>query len=246
MNTKTTVPTYREHSKPMYSIINAYSNNDLEIFDKKVRYTYSNTPVTYIAEPKVFGVGITIRYENGVLVYITSRGDGATGLDITHNLPNIKQLPIKLLGDDWPSVIEVQGDVFISKTLFTDLNNQSKKQYDSRTDSLVTDLLMGRVTKITTTQRLDLFIYGVGEVSDDKILPNTHHEIINKFSNWGLPTNNNTRLVESVADMCDYFKVLKKFSTELPYELDGIVYKVNEITEHDIMSDVIITRKFLH
>ena len=107
-------------------------------------------------------------------------------------------------------MIEVRGDVFISKALFSDLNNQSKKQYDCRADSLVADLLMGRVTRITATQRLDLFIYGVGEVSDDKTLPDTHHDIINKFSNWGLPTNNNTRLVESVADMCDYFRALKK------------------------------------
>lgn len=225
-----------KHAVPMFSLENAFNQDDLVDFERKVndKLTAENIaeelPIAYAAEPKMDGLAINIRYESGKLVQAATRGDGSIGEDVTHNIRTIRSVPLELLGEGWPSVLEVRGEIFMSKTVFNQLNEISLQKAEkpfANPRNAAAGTLRQLDPKIASQRQLSLYLYGWGEISDDWSLPALYHKAIEQFNAWGLPTNPDAKVVYGAKGMADYYDQLQAKRQELPYEIDGIVYKVD-------------------
>jgi DNA ligase (NAD+) len=230
-----------KHAVPMYSLDNAFIQDDLVDFDRKVREKLSMPAssdedlIAYAAEPKMDGLAINIRYESGQLVQATTRGDGLVGEDVTHNVRTIRSIPLQLFGSGWPDVLEVRGEIFMSKAIFNHLNEISLQKGDkpfANPRNAAAGTLRQLDPKIAAQRQLSLYLYGWGEISTDWMLPALYHQTIEQFKKWGLPTNPNSEVVFSAAGMADYYIKLQSQRPDLPYEIDGIVYKVDNLESH--------------
>ncbi len=224
------------HAAPMFSLSNAFSQDDLVEFDRKVLEKLNlEEAIEYAAEPKIDGLAINIRYENGKLVLAATRGDGVVGEDVTHNIRTIRSVPLQLLGSGWPRVLEVRGEIFMSKSVFKCLNEQAvlagEKPFANPRNAAA-GTLRQLDPSIAAQRKLSLFLYGWGEISLDNTLPKQYHKVIEQFKQWGLPINADARVVTGAQGMSDYYDLLYAKRTELPYEIDGIVYKVDLISHH--------------
>ena len=230
------------HAVPMFSLSNAFTQDDLVDFDRKVREKLPELPVTlpicYAAEPKIDGLAINIRYENGKLTQAATRGDGVVGEDVTHNIRTIRSVPLQLLGEGWPSILEVRGEIFMSKGTFKMLNEQavaSSEKPFANPRNAAAGTLRQLDPNIAAQRHLSLFLYGWGEISDERALPKHYHQVIERFSQWGLPTNTDAQVVKGAQGMAEYYDALYAKRSELPYEIDGIVYKVDDISVHRLL-----------
>ncbi|MCF6345380.1 MAG: NAD-dependent DNA ligase LigA [Thiomicrorhabdus sp.] len=224
------------HAAPMFSLSNAFSQDDLVEFDRKVLEKLSLDGATeYAAEPKIDGLAINIRYENGTLVLAATRGDGTIGEDVTHNIRTIRSVPLRLQGSGWPSVLEVRGEIFMSKSVFKRLNEQAvatgEKPFANPRNAAA-GTLRQLDPSIAAQRQLSLFLYGWGEISSEHGLPKQYHKVIEQFKQWGLPTNADARVVIGAQGMSEYYDLLYAKRADLPYEIDGIVYKVDLISHH--------------
>ncbi len=230
------------HAVPMFSLSNAFTQEDLVDFDRKVREKLpelsAESPVFYAAEPKIDGLAINIRYEHGKLIQAATRGDGVVGEDVTHNVRTIRSVPLQLLGDDWPDVLEVRGEIFMSKSTFKALNEQAvvagEKPFANPRNAAA-GTLRQLDPSIAAQRNLSLFVYGWGEISEDNTLPKQYHQVIQQFQQWGLPTNADAEVVQGAQGMANYYESLYAKRAALPYEIDGIVYKVDDISTHKIL-----------
>ncbi len=239
------------HAVPMFSLSNAFSQNDLVEFDRKVlekliaedalEQTSEQIVVhdiAYAAEPKIDGLAINIRYENGKLVLAATRGDGVVGEDVTHNVRTIRSVPLQLLGSGWPSVLEVRGEIFMSKAVFNRLNEEAVAAGDkpfANPRNAAAGTLRQLDPSIAAQRKLSLFLYGWGEISSESTLPKQYHKVIEQFKQWGLPTNADAKVVIGAQGMADYYDSLYAKRAGLPYEIDGIVYKVDHIPSHKVL-----------
>lgn len=220
------------HAVPMYSLENAFSQEDLESFEARILERVTLNAIDYAAEPKMDGLAINLRYEGGVLKQATTRGDGTTGEDVTHNVRTIQSIPLKLLGKEWPQVLEVRGEVFMSKRTFEQLNQSQLAKGDkvfANPRNAAAGTLRQLDPKIVAKRRLSFYVYGWGQISDDWPQPSHYDQTMAHFKAWGLPTNPEAQVVTGKAGMQDYYDALLQKRSELPYEIDGIVYKVNQI-----------------
>lgn len=230
-----------KHAVPMYSLENAFNQDDLMDFERKINNKLiaenilQDSPIAYAAEPKMDGLAVNIRYESGQLVQAATRGDGFVGEDVTHNIRTIRSVPLELLGEGWPSVLEVRGEVFMSKAVFNELNEASLKRIEkpfANPRNAAAGTLRQLNPKIAAQRPLSLYLYGWGEISNDWSLPALYHQVIEQFKIWGLPTNPDAKVVYGVSGMADYYDHLQTKRKELPYEIDGIVYKVDVLAYH--------------
>jgi DNA ligase (NAD+) len=230
-----------KHAVPMFSLENAFNQDDLVDFERKVNdkliaeKVTGELPLAYAAEPKMDGLAINIRYEGGKLIQATTRGDGSTGEDVTHNIRTIRSIPLELLGEGWPAVLEVRGEIFMSKAVFNQLNEISLQKAEkpfANPRNAAAGTLRQLDPKIASQRQLNLYLYGWGQVSDDWSLPTLYHKTIEQFKTWGLPTNPDAKLIYGAKGMADYYDQLQAKRTELPYEIDGIVYKVDVLAYH--------------
>ena len=224
------------HAVPMFSLDNAFNQDDLVDFERKVVEKLETNDIAYAAEPKMDGLAINIRYEQGELVQATTRGDGSVGEDVTHNIRTIRSIPLKLLGDDWPEILEVRGEIFMSKTVFNQLNtlaHESGEKPFANPRNAAAGTLRQLDPKIVAKRQLSLYLYGWGEISSDWSLPDCYHKAIEQFKVWGLPTNPDAQVVIGAQGMSDYYEKLQAKRLDLPYEIDGIVYKVDELSKHE-------------
>lgn len=223
------------HAMPMFSLSNAFEQADLESFQKSNLKLLSTLKTEYSAEPKMDGLAINLRYQAGLLIQATTRGDGTVGEDVTHNVRTIKRIPLKLKGTEWPEVLEVRGEVFMSKKTFHHLNQlqleKSEKAFANPRNAAA-GTLRQLDPKIAAGRQLSFYVYGWGEISADWTLPLLYSDVIEQFKAWGLPTNPDSAVVQGTAGMQDYFESLLLKRPELPYEIDGIVYKINDIASH--------------
>ncbi|MBO1925156.1 NAD-dependent DNA ligase LigA [Thiomicrorhabdus sp. 6S3-12] len=227
-----------KHAVPMFSLDNAFSQDDLQDFERRVqdRLKISSPQIDYIAEPKMDGLAINIRYENGCLKQATTRGDGVTGEDVTHNIRTLNSVPLQLLGDNWPQILEVRGEVFISKKDFAQINEHQMAKGDkafANPRNAAAGTLRQLDPRIAAQRKLSFFLYGWGEISRDWPQPETYNETLQQFRIWGLPTNPETKLVVGAVGMGDYYQRLLEKRDSLDYEIDGIVYKVNQINWYE-------------
>ncbi len=228
------------HKLPMASLDNAFSQDEMEQFDKRivdmVMHKVSDTnkiPIEYVVEPKLDGLALTVLYVDGVLKRGATRGDGLSGEDVTINIRTIPSIPLRLQGDNIPHSLEVRGEVFISKKDFEKLNNsqqlKGEKMFANPRNAAAGSLRQLDST-ITATRPLSFISYGVGvlESEDDTQIYNTYSQLIAQLSIWGIPISTESRVVEGVSEIINVFDDLAERREALPYEIDGVVYKVND------------------
>ncbi|BCN93393.1 DNA ligase [Thiomicrorhabdus immobilis] len=224
------------HAVPMFSLDNAFSQEDLMDFQRRVKERLNaQGEIEFSAEPKMDGLAINIRYEKGQLIQATTRGDGLVGEDVTHNIRTIHSVPLHLLGDGWPEILEVRGEVFMSKKVFNQLNSEyitrGEKPFANPRNAAA-GTLRQLDPKIAAQRKLSLYLYGWGQISDDWQLPDTYDAAIACFKTWGLPTNPDAQVVKGAQGMSEYYEMLIEKRASMPYEIDGIVYKVNALNTH--------------
>ena len=219
------------HTLPMLSLDNVFDTDALQAFDKRVRnWLNASITQTYVAEPKLDGLAISLRYENGVLVYAATRGDGAIGEDVTANVRTIQTVPLTLIGHDAPPVVEIRGEVIISKSGFANLNRDQiadgKKPFVNPRNAAAGSLRQ-LDSKITAQRPLMMYCYGLGD-SQGMDKPDSHLAAINMITTWGFQTPANIELVQGMQACLDYIEKLSQQREKLPYDIDGMVFKVND------------------
>jgi DNA ligase (NAD+) len=221
-----------KHRLAMLSLDNAFSEEDVRDFDRRVRERLAReAPVRYSAEPKLDGLAVSARYENGVFVQGATRGDGETGEDITHNLKTIKALPMKLRAERPPPVLEVRGEVFMPLAGFERFNAEAiargEKSFVNPRNAAAGSLRQ-LDPKMTAARPLDLFIYGLGVVEGAE-LPAHHSAILQTLRHWGFKICPQARVVEGADGCLDYYREMGVLRAKLPYQIDGVVYKVDDL-----------------
>ncbi len=218
------------HEIPMGSLDNAFSEEEMLAFDKRVHTLLgSNQEIDYVCEPKMDGVAVSIRYENGRLVRAATRGDGETGEDITQNIRTIKMIPLSLRGKQIPKVLEVRGEVYISKKGFDELNARASAQGEKifiNPRNAAAGSLRQLDSNITRSRPLSIYFYGIGSKPTGEI-PDTQSDLLKAFKNWGLPVSPYVKQTKGMRGCFDYFKQMSEKRNQLPYEIDGVVFKVN-------------------
>jgi DNA ligase (NAD+) len=221
-----------KHRLAMLSLDNAFSEEEVRDFDRRVRERLDReAPVRYSAEPKLDGLAISARYVNGVFVQGATRGDGETGEDITHNLKTIKALPLKLRTDRPPPVLEVRGEVFMPLAGFERFNAEAiargEKSFVNPRNAAAGSLRQ-LDPKMTAARPLDLFIYALGIVEGGE-LPAHHSAILQALRHWGFKICPQSRVVEGADGCLDYYHEMGALRSKLPYQIDGVVYKVDDL-----------------
>ena len=221
-----------KHEVPMLSLDNVFNEEELADFYKRIQQRLdSDAEISFAAEPKLDGLAASLLYEKGILVRAGTRGDGTTGENITQNIRTIHSIPLKLLGDDIPELLEVRGEVFMPKAGFAKLNQQARDQ-DEKEFANPRNAAAGSLrqldSRITAQRPLAMYCYAVGRVEGAKPLT-THSEMLEQLKHWGLPLCNERESVTGVDGCLDYFKQMSEKRDALPYEIDGIVYKVDSL-----------------
>jgi len=221
------------HEIPMLSLGNVFSEEELVDFDRRVRQGLGVDEVEYSAEPKLDGLAISIRYEEGMLVRAATRGDGATGEDVTQNVRTIDAVPLRLYGKGWPAVLEVRGEVYMPKSGFEALNARQREKGEktfANPRNAAAGSLRQLDPRITATRPLTMYCYGVGVV-EGSTLPGAHSEIMEKLKGWGLRVCPELRVVKGVQGCHHYYQEIEDKRDSLPYDIDGVVYKVNSLAQ---------------
>ena len=220
------------HRIPMLSLDNAFSEEEVRDFDRRVRErTAPQGVVRYSAEPKLDGLAISARYESGAFIQGATRGDGETGEDITQNLRTIKALPLRLRGAHLPQVLEVRGEVFMPLAGFERFNREALARGEKtlvNPRNAAAGSLRQLDPRMTAARPLDLFIYGIGYVEGGE-MPGHHSEMLKMLRGFGFKVCPQTRVVESVEGCLEYFREIGAARATLPYQIDGVVYKVDDI-----------------
>ena len=223
-----------QHELPMLSLGNAFSADELKDFHRRVLERLGledEAGVVYAAEPKLDGAAVSLLYEDGVLVRGATRGDGTTGEDITHNVRTIEAVPLRLIGKSFPRRLEVRGEVFMPTAGF-DAYNERALAADEKTFVNPRNAAAGSLRqldpKLTAERPLDMYAYSVGVV-EGGALPPAHSEIIDRLQEWGIKVCPERRVVAGVEGCLKYYEEIGKKRNSLPYEIDGVVYKVDSL-----------------
>jgi len=221
-----------QHQMPMLSLDNVFNADDLYAFNQRIQDRLKTSDeIEYTAEPKLDGLAISLRYEQGELIYAATRGDGTTGENVTQNIRTMKSVPLRLLGKDFPRVLEVRGEVFMPKAGFEKLNKRARENGEkefANPRNAAAGSLRQLDPEITAQRPLSLYCYSTGVVEGGE-LPDTHYEILQQLKNFGLPVCNEIKRLHGVKACLAYYEDMSKRRDELPYDIDGIVYKVNSI-----------------
>lgn len=222
-----------EHKNPMLSLSNAFSMDDLNRFDQQVRQGLgTDANMEYCGELKIDGLAISLRYENGIFVQGSTRGDGTIGEDITENLKTVKSIPLKLTQ---PIDIEVRGECFMPKASFEKLNEeriQNGEEPFANCRNAAAGSLRQLDPKVTAKRNLDVFIYAVGE---HQLPIETHYDALQTLKSLGFKINPLTRTFDNMNDLQDYIQEIYKIRPDLPYDIDGFVVKVNALGYQQIL-----------
>lgn len=220
------------HRIAMLSLDNAFSEEEVREFDRRIRERLgSSTPIRYSAEPKLDGLAVSAVYEGGVYVQGATRGDGEKGEDITPNLKTIGSLPLKLRRAEIPRILEVRGEVYMPIAGFERFNREALARGEKtfvNPRNAAAGSLRQLDPRLTAARPLDLFIYGLGYVEGGHT-PDHQSALLQRFKHWGFKICPQGRVVESVEGCLDYFRQIGEMRPRLPYQIDGVVYKVDAL-----------------
>jgi DNA ligase (NAD+) len=222
------------HSVPMLSLNNAFSADESEAFDRRVREGLEVDCVEYACEPKYDGLAITLRYEQGVFVKGATRGDGFTGEDVTQNLRTVRNIPLRLQGEDIPALIEVRGEVLMLRKDFSALNarqrSKGEKEFVNPRNAAAGSLRQ-LDPRITAQRPLRFFAYAVADPGAVPPAPTFHSEMMARLAAWGFPVAAERAVVTGAAGLASYYERIGHIRQELPYDIDGVVYKANRLAD---------------
>ena len=223
------------HKIPMTSMDNAFDDVEAREWDQRVRKSLEiEGDVAYTAEPKFDGTSVSLRYENGVLMQAGTRGDGETGEDVTANVRTIRTVPLHLQGKGWPKVVEVRGEVVIPKKDFERLNAEQLKQgakIFANPRNAAAGSLRQLDTRVTAARPLSFFPWGLGEVSEP--VARRYSEVAKHLGDWGFRTTEFFRVVHGADECLKYYQGILAKRDKLPFEIDGVVYKVDDLRARD-------------
>ncbi|UAW99404.1 NAD-dependent DNA ligase LigA [Halopseudomonas nanhaiensis] len=227
------------HDVPMLSLGNAFEEQDMLDFDRRVREGLDlpegdllgeAQPIEYCCEPKLDGLAVSLLYEDGVLTRGATRGDGTTGEDITANVRTIRNVPLRLRGAGWPRVLEVRGEVYMTKAGFEQLNERQRES-GGKTFANPRNAAAGSLRQldsgITASRPLEFCCYGIGRFEGE--LPRTQVGILEALRGWGLMISRELKRVVGVQGCLDYYRDMGERRANLTYEIDGVVFKVNDL-----------------
>jgi len=230
------------HRQAMLSLGNAFDEKDLLDFDKRIKDRLKNPSenISYVAEPKLDGLAVSLTYQDGLFVQGATRGDGQVGEDITPNIRTIKALPLKLKKAP-KGTIEVRGEVFIDKPSFKALNKEQEAKKDKvfvNPRNAAAGSLRLLDSSITASRPLRIYIYSTGPVEVDASLPETHWEMLQWLKVLGLPVNPESKRQKDIAACHKYYVAMLEKRDKLDYEIDGIVFKVDSLAQQESLGFV--------
>ena len=220
------------HGTPMLSLNNAFSDEEVAAFDRRVREGAGLAEIEYAVEPKFDGLAVGLSYEDGRFVQGATRGDGYTGEDVSANLLTVRAIPMRLAGADAPHRIEVRGEVLMLKKDFDALNASQRARGEKEfvnPRNAAAGSLRQLDSRITASRRLTFFAYGIG-AWEGTPLPPTHADVLARLAAWRLPVNPGRRVVKGVGGLLAYYRDMGAARSALPFDIDGVVYKVNDLT----------------
>ena len=240
------------HEVRMLSLDNSFTNEELADFDRRVRERLDVDEVEYAAEPKLDGLAVSLLYQDGRLVRAATRGDGVTGEDVTRNVRTLASVPLRLAGKDIPEVLEVRGEVYISHAGFEELNRQAvaegQKPFVNPRNAAAGSLRQ-LDSAITARRSLEMFCYGVGKVAGGALAA-THLDTLARLQEWHLRVYDDVQAVAGINGCIAYYQRYEQLREQLPFEIDGVVFKVNRLDQQDALGFVAraprwaIARKF--
>ena len=225
------------HLRPMLSLDNAFSDDDVSAFHLRTKDRLGVAVVQYCAEPKIDGVAISLVYESGSLARAATRGDGSVGEDVTQNVKTIESVPLVLQGHAYPDLLEVRGEVYLARSVFHEMNvrleaNGEKPFANPR--NAAAGSLRQLDSRLTATRKLTMFAYSVGEVSTS--LPHTSHfETLQALKAWGFRINPLIQRVENDSGCQAFYESIAAKRDVLDYDIDGVVLKVDDLEQQSTL-----------
>ncbi len=226
------------HAYPMLSLANAFSEQEVREFDRRVLEGLESGSVLYAAEPKLDGVAISLTYEGGRLVQAATRGDGTRGENVTANVRTIPAIPLRLLGEDWPAVLEVRGEIYMPLAGF-EAFNRAAAEAGEKTLVNPRNAAAGSLRQLdpALTARRPLAFYAYSVATADG-MPGSHSASLQRLRGWGLPVNPESRLVQGIDGCLEYYGDMQEKRASLAYDIDGVVYKVDAVAQQEILGSV--------
>ncbi len=220
------------HRVPMLSLDNVFSEDELKAFYKRIHDRLErDDELEFNAEPKLDGLAVSLVYENGLFIQAATRGDGATGEDVTQNVKTIHSVPLRLTGKAYPGLLEVRGEIFMPKAGFNELNKRALENGDKafvNPRNAAAGSIRQLDPKITASRPLAFYCYSTGAVENGN-LPDTQNKMLLQLQKWGLPVCPEVELIKGIEGCLSYYENIQRQRDDLPYDIDGVVYKVNSL-----------------
>lgn len=229
-----------KHTVPMLSLANAFNEEEMQAFNKRINDRLETETVIFSAETKLDGLAVSIRYENAELKIAATRGDGYTGENVTHNIRTINSIPLNLIGEDIPELLEIRGEVFMTHKSFEELNDRQREKNEklfANPRNAAAGSLRQLDPRITDQRTLSFFAYGIGGYKG-KVDFKSHTQILKQLKKWGVPISPETKEMKSLQACMDYYKDIGERRAELAYEIDGVVFKVNNLLQQQALGFV--------
>lgn len=240
------------HLRPMLSMANCFSIEELQRFDDRIKKTLGKDDIDYVCEPKIDGVAVNLTYKNGLLYSAATRGDGNTGEEITHNIKTIHEIPLRLCMANPPELIEIRGEVYMSRSDFKAVNINAKKKGKKllvNPRNAASGALRALDPTISEERKLSFFAYGVGmqqwgktKVStvtgDDNSIPSNHYQQIELFKQWGIRKIPYIKRAASLAEMTKCYEELLLIRDQENYDMDGMVVEVNDYKQQERLGNI--------
>ena len=234
------------HRTPMLSLNNAFEDDEVIAFDRRACEALGVEAVDYAAEPKFDGLAISLTYVKGLFTTGATRGDGYTGEEVTANLRTVRAIPLRLRGTHPPGLLEVRGEVLMLKADFEQLNLRQREQGEkefANPRNAAAGSLRQLDPRITSTRRLAFYAYGIGAPDDGKL--RNHSQVLDMLSELGFPVTAERKVVTGVAGMLDYYREIGAKRGRLPFDIDGVVYKVNDLAAQNTLGYVSRAPRFV-
>ena len=240
-----------QHAVPMLSLGNAFSAEEVAAFDRRCREGLeSSEEISYACEPKFDGLAISLRYENGIFVRGATRGDGSTGEEVTQNLRTIRTIPLRLSGERLPTVVEVRGEVVMLRRDFEQMNARARERGEKEFVN-PRNAAAGAVRQldpaIAAQRPLSFFAYGIGEIvgaPGSATVPSFHSEMMQRLAQWGFKLAAERDVVRGHAGLMAFYQRIGEMRRQLPYDIDGVVYKVNRVADQERLGFVARAPRF--
>ena len=234
------------HHVAMLSLANAFDEDEVRAFDRRIRERLDAEEAggftfDYTGEAKIDGVAISLVYENGELVRGATRGDGIRGEDVTGNVRTVRTIPLRLLGPAAPALIEVRGEIFMTRSGFERMNDEQRERGE-RTYANPRNAASGALRQldpgVTASRPLGMYCYGTGLVSEDAVLPRRHSELLDALAARGLPVSPHTRVLAGVDACLAYHADMGRRRESLDHDIDGVVFKLNDTRAREVVGQV--------